>query len=112
MGVHFINMGLIGPELDPLRPQVLIYEPAGEELRLVAAEWFVPLELSAERPEMFGHPFDGPMAGHHPLMPSELHHWDLHVWLWRENPEACSLPPTRGWSVRRGCTRSLRGRRR
>jgi hypothetical protein len=42
MGVHFLNPALIGPKLDSLKPQVLIYEPVGNVLQLVAAEWFVP----------------------------------------------------------------------
>lgn len=65
MGVHFLNPGLIGPNPDPLRPQILVYEPAeGGRLRLVAAEWFVPLATGiAERPSLFGRPFDGPMEG-------------------------------------------------
>lgn len=87
MGVHFLNPILLGPTLDPLRPQVLVYEPVGEKLRLVAAEWFVPLSTGIkERPKLFGAPFDGPMEGHHPLLPTGLHHYDLHVWLWKENP--------------------------
>jgi hypothetical protein len=66
MGVHFLNAALIGPELDPLRPQVLIYEPKGDKLELIAAEWFVPLTTGLqERPEIFGRAFDGPMEGHH-----------------------------------------------
>jgi len=85
--VHFLNPGLIGPAPDPLRPQILVYEPAGDKLRLVAAEWFIPLATGVkERPQLFGRPFDGPMEGHHPLMPTELHHYDLHVWLYRDNP--------------------------
>lgn len=64
MGIHFFNGRLIGSELDPLRPQVLIYELDGDKLRLVAAEWFVPLSTGVkERPRLFGHPFGGPMAG-------------------------------------------------
>jgi hypothetical protein len=88
MGVHFLNVGLIGPVPDPLAPQLLIYEPdADGVLHLVAAEWLIPLATGvAERPELFGQPFDGPMAGHVPLMPKELHHYDLHVWLFKENP--------------------------
>jgi len=88
MGVHFFNGALMGAPLDPTKPQVLVYEPgAGGKLQLVAAEWFVPLtpELKG-RPELFGRPFDGPMEGHHPLMPHGLHHYDLHVWLWKDNP--------------------------
>lgn len=92
MGIHFLNPEMMGAELDPLRPQILLYEPAGDGLRLVGAEWFVPVELAEERPELFGRPFDGPMEGHEPLMPEELHHWDLHVWLWRDNPEGTFAP--------------------
>ena len=92
MGVHFLNMGLVGAPLDPAKPQVLIYEPAGDSLRLVAAEWFVPVQVTQDRPQIFGQPFEGPMHGHAPLMPAELHHWDLHVWLWRDNPAGMFSP--------------------
>jgi hypothetical protein len=87
MGVHFLNLQLIGPTLDPAKPQVLIYEPDGEKLRLVAAEWFVPVQAAgATRPAIFGKDLEGPMEGHHPLMPTGMHHYDLHVWLWKTNP--------------------------
>jgi hypothetical protein len=92
MGVHFLNTGLIGPKLDSLKPQVLIYEPDGEHLRLVAAEWFVPTAVSKEAPTLFGAKFDGPMEGHAPLLPADLHHWDLHVWLWKANPNGLMHP--------------------
>ncbi len=86
MGVHFLNPQLIGPVPDPMRPAVLIYEPAGDKLRLAAVEWFVPLATGVkERPKLFGQAFYGPMEGHHPVMPKELHHYDLHVWLFKTN---------------------------
>jgi hypothetical protein len=87
MGVHFLNPALISPKVDPDKPQILVYEPKGDQLELVAAEWFVPLATGVDaRPTLFGRPFDGPMAGHEPLMPEGLHHYDLHVWLFKENP--------------------------
>lgn len=87
MGVHFLNPALIGPVPDPARPQVLLYEPVGDSLRLVGAEWFIPLATGVrERPQLFGQPFLGPMQGHHPLIPLELNHFDLHVWLFKPNP--------------------------
>ena len=92
MGVHFLNLGYVGQPLDPARPQVLIYEPDGATLRLVAAEWFVPVAVTKDRPQFLGRSFDGPMEGHHPIMPAELHHWDLHVWLWKENPAGVFSP--------------------
>jgi hypothetical protein len=93
MGVHFLNPQLIGPVPDPMRPSVLVYEPSGEKLRLVAAEWLIPLATGIkERPTLFGQPFDGPMEGHDPLMPHGLHHYDLHVWLWKANPTGLFSP--------------------
>ena len=106
MGVHFINMGNVGPKLDPAKPQVLIYEPAGDKLKLVAAEWFMPTQLAnGTAPTIFGQTLGGPMEGHQPVMPAELHHYDLHVWLWKANPEGVFSPtnpavkcPTTGYS--------------
>jgi hypothetical protein len=46
------------------------------------------------------------MEGHHPLMPLALHHYDLHVWLWKNNSEGLFSPtnpgvkcPTSGYSL-------------
>ncbi|MBA3343447.1 MAG: hypothetical protein H0T48_16650 [Gemmatimonadaceae bacterium] len=87
MGVHFLNPGNIGPTLDPAKPQVLIYEPVKGKLSLVAAEWFVPVAAAGSAiPEIFGQKLAGPMDGHEPIMPATLRHYDLHVWLWKDNP--------------------------
>jgi hypothetical protein len=93
MGVHFLNPALIAPVLDPKKPQILLYEPdANGSLRLTGVEWFVPLALAKERPKMFGHEFLGPMEGHEPVMPADLAHSDLHVWLFKDNPEGMFAP--------------------
>lgn len=92
MGVHFLNAANIGPTLDPMKPQVLLYVPVGDKLELVAAEWFVPTQVSKEAPTIFGQTLQGPMAGHEPLLPEALHHWDLHVWLWKPNPSGVFSP--------------------
>ena len=92
MGVHFLNASLIGPTLDPSKPQVLIYEPVGDKLQLAAVEWFVPVAVSPTPPSILGHSLAGPMEGHAPIMTAELHHWDLHVWLWKNNPSGMYSP--------------------
>ena len=93
MGVHFLNVSLIGPVPDPAKPPVLIYEPDGDKLRLVAAEWFIPLATGVkQRPTLWNRPFDGPMTGHPPLLPMELTHYDLHVWLYKPNPLGTFAP--------------------
>lgn len=87
MGVHFLNAANIGPKLDPTKPQVLIYEPQGDKLVLTAAEWLMPVAAAGGvAPTIFGHTLAGPMDGHEPIMPASLTHYDLHVWLWKNNP--------------------------
>jgi hypothetical protein len=87
MGVHFLNAANIGPTLDPTKPQVLIYEPVGNKLVLAGAEWFVPVQAAPNgAPTIFGQTLAGPMDGHEPIMPATLKHYDLHVWLWKDNP--------------------------
>jgi hypothetical protein len=117
MGVHFINMGNVGPALDPAKPQVLIYEPEGDKLRLVAAEWFVPVEVAGGKtPSILGQELGGPMEGHKPLMPDGLHHYDLHVWLWKNNPGGVFSPtnpavncPSTGYSFTEAAPKMVHG---
>lgn len=88
MGVHFLNPANIGPNLDPTKPQVLLYEPVGDKLVLAGAEWFVPeAAAGGKAPSIFGQTLAGPMDGHEPIMPASLRHYDLHVWLWKDNPK-------------------------
>ena len=91
MGIHFVNLTIQGPP-DPLKPNVLIYEPVGDKLKLVAAEWLVPTAVAKERPVLLGQPFQGPMEGHEPLIPQGFHHYDLHAWLFKDNPLGMFTP--------------------
>ncbi len=93
MGVHFLNMQMVSATPDPAHPPVLLYEPQGDKLVLVGAEWFVPLMTGVkQRPSLLGHPLQGPMAGHEPLMSADMSHYDLHVWLFKENPAGMFEP--------------------
>jgi hypothetical protein len=90
MGFHYENLALVeDDELDPLRPEVLVYQADKHgKLRLGAVEYLrvdddQDLATDDDRPWLFDVPFDGPMLGHNPTMPI---HYDLHVWLYRHNP--------------------------
>ena len=85
MGVHFENPALMAdPELDPLRPEILLYAPGpGGKLKLVAVEYWQAAAAAPSTPTLFGRAFNGPMPGHHPGMAT---HYDLHVWVWADNP--------------------------
>lgn len=87
MGVHFLNAANIGPTLDPVKPQILLYENVGGKLRLTGAEWFMPVAVAnGTVPAIFGQNLLGPMDGHEPIIPKSLRHYDLHVWFWKNNP--------------------------
>ena len=83
MGFHNINPALMDLDLDAAKPELLLYAPKKNGgLKLVGVEYFVPY-IGQPAPELFGQRFDGPMAGHETGMPE---HYDLHVWLWKKNP--------------------------
>ena len=87
MGIHFLNPANVGPQLDPTKPQVLLYEQVDGKLKLTGAEWFMPIAVAGGKaPAIFGQTLAGPMDGHEPIMPAALRHYDLHVWFWKDNP--------------------------
>lgn len=98
MGYHYINFGLaMDPAISLTAPEVLLYAPSGDGLRLVGVEYFLALGAPGDpippnppaAPVLFGRTFDGPMLGHEPDMPP---HYDLHVWIWQPNPMGMFTP--------------------
>ena len=106
MGVHYFRPDLLGitatsPRIDGaglhvdyMRPSILIYEPQADgSMELVAIENLVFekawLAANAEGPRFLGVPFDR-MADDPATEADEGHHFephfDLHVWLYRDNP--------------------------
>ena len=103
MGIHAVNFALAGDlDIDPFRPEILLYLPTEDGYDLIGVEYFaVALANSANgpipwfaadppsvgwfnpAPSVLGQTFDGPMPGHNPSMPW---HYDLHAWLWADNP--------------------------
>ena len=89
MGYHYIKPALAGDLVsDALEPELLLYAPTPDGLKLVAVEYF-QAAVGQPQPTLFGQAFDGPMPGHEPGMPE---HYDLHVWLWEHNPAGMFAP--------------------
>lgn len=87
MGIHYINFErVMDPSVNLTEPEVLLYAYSGNGLKLVGVEYMYAiesLESPPPSPVLFGREFDGPMEGHGPGMPP---HYDLHVWVWSQNP--------------------------
>ncbi len=92
MGIHYINPRLMPPPVDLSTPEVLLYVPTENGVRLVGVEYFFPIgapgapvpDPAPPAPIIFGRAMNGPMPGHEPSQPP---HYDLHVWLWEGNPD-------------------------
>lgn len=89
MGFHYVHPELASDaKLIPTRPEVLLYEPTPTGLQLVGVEYFIA-EAAArgDHPSVMGRQLEGPMPGHSPTMPR---HYDLHLWVWKDNPHGMS----------------------
>jgi hypothetical protein len=89
MGMHYVNGALVGDgELDPARPEIVIYEPTPDgRLKLIGADYLVLADAwhakHKETPQIMGqlmHLFESPNRFGLPPF------YTLHVWAWKENP--------------------------
>lgn len=90
MGIHYLNESLLDAEVDPLRPELLVYRKTRHgKLELVALEYVVPAPvwdaLHPQPPVLFGHPFHLLRTPNRYGLTVPL--YTLHVWLWEHNPD-------------------------
>jgi hypothetical protein len=90
MGLHYVNLPLVADgELDPTRPEIVIYEPlpngklrmTGADFLVFAADW--DKKHPGEAPQLGGqllHLFESPNRFGLPAF------YTLHVWAWKDNP--------------------------
>jgi hypothetical protein len=89
MGLHYVNLSLVGDgELDPARPEIVIYEPTPNGgRRLIGADFLVFAETwhasNTATPQIMGqlmHLIESPNRYGLPAF------YTLHVWAWKPNP--------------------------
>jgi hypothetical protein len=90
MGLHYVNFPLVATGvLDPTKPQIVLYEPAGNgKVKLTGADFLVLAEQwdkahPGTPPELMGqifHYFEAPNRFGLPAF------YTLHVWAWKDNP--------------------------
>jgi hypothetical protein len=88
MGIHYLNASLLDAELDPLRPEMLVYRRNTDGSHaLLAAEYvvFAPVwdALHPQPPVLFGHPMH--LVRTPNRYGTEMPLYELHVWLWEHN---------------------------
>jgi hypothetical protein len=89
MGLHYVNFPLVlDGELDPAKPEIVIYEPIGNgKVKMIGADYLVLADAwhatHTGPPELMGqllHYFEAPNRFGLPAF------YTLHVWAWKENP--------------------------
>lgn len=108
MGYHRVNVALRGGAADPAagdavvdisKPEMLMYERTamgamnlvGVEYIVFKAAWERVRGVGAAPPEILGHPL---LASSHtfPGNASPIDHYELHVWVWKDNPLGMFAP--------------------
>jgi len=82
MGYHYINVALLDNEIDPLKPEAMVYAPLPNgKLVLGAVEYIVPAAgwdaVHSQPPTLFGQVFG---------LEKALGVYELHAWIWKHNP--------------------------
>jgi hypothetical protein len=89
MGLHYVNGNILSRnELDPTKPQIVIYEPQPDgSLQLIGADFVVFADAWDKKnqgpPQLMGqlfHYFESPNRFGLPAF------YTLHVWAWKDNP--------------------------
>jgi hypothetical protein len=108
MGIHFVNPALMGAPMpggdatfDPTRPEVLVYEPKDGKLKLVAVEYLIwraawDAANPGGGPTYLGQSFDESFGPESHGLPD---HYELHAWIWQENPSGMFAP----WNPKVSC---------
>src|ERR671933_2003088 len=108
MGYHLVNVALRGGAanpaagdavIDPLQPEMLLYEKradgkmhlVGVEYLVFTAAWERVHGAGAPPPEVFGQPLL-PSLHTFPGNPNPIPHYELHVWIWSNNPLGMFYP--------------------
>ncbi|MGH9249292.1 MAG: hypothetical protein ACRD0W_07240, partial [Acidimicrobiales bacterium] len=90
MGLHYINAAKLDADLDATLPEVLVYEPTGNDrLRLVALEYVVfedawKAEHGDTTPQLFGRDMTYVGDGNRYELPP---FYQIHTWVWKNNPD-------------------------
>jgi hypothetical protein len=101
MGVHFVKSTLVeDAQLDPARPEVLLYEPKDGRMRLLGAEFLVVADAwhatNKTPPTLLGQAFHYTGSPNRYGLPP---FYALHVWAWHGNPHGIFTD----WNLRVSC---------
>ena len=110
MGLHWVNLPLVfdGGELDPTRPEIILYEPLPSgRLRITGADFLVIAKdwddaHPGNPPQLMGqlfHRFESPNRFGLPAF------YTLHVWAWKESPSGTFV----NWHDNVSCDGSFKG---
>jgi hypothetical protein len=102
MGFHYVHPGRRGSVPDVERPQALLYVPESGRLQPVGVEYIAAVRQDGQpnvgstapsssnpAPRLVERAFDGPSP---PRAPGAPWRYELHAWVWRDNPAGRSAP--------------------
>lgn len=85
-GFHYMNPDLVDATVDPMTPELVMYEPQADgSMRLVGVDYVIPFDQWTDSvpPTLLGQPM---------LRNEPLSVWAIHIWTERENPSGTFAP--------------------
>jgi len=100
MGVHLINTALLGKELNPETPELIMYEPLPDgRMHLVGFEYLtLASDWVGEVPVLAGQLLNYVGSPNRYGLPA---FYEIHIWAWKNNPEGSFAD----WNPRVSCAR-------
>ena len=96
-GFHYMNPGLVDAQVDPMQPELVMYEPQDDgSMRLIGVDYVIPFDewTAAEPPTLLGQPL---------LRNEPLGVWAIHIWTERDNPSGMFAP----WNPNASCEHAM-----
>jgi hypothetical protein len=96
-GFHYMNPALVDTVLDPMQPELVMYEPQADgSMRLIGVDYVVPFDqwTSDQPPTLLGQPL---------LRNEPLSVWAIHIWTERDNPSGMFAP----WNPNASCEHAM-----
>ena len=96
-GFHWMNPALVDATVDPMQPELVMYEPQADgTMRLIGVDYVIPFDqwTAAEPPTLLGQPL---------LRNEPLSVWAIHIWTERDNPSGVFAP----WNPNASCEHAM-----
>ena len=96
-GYHWMNPDLVDAQVDPMQPELVMYEPQQDgSMRLIGVDYVIPFDQWTDS-------VPPTLLGQNMLRNEPLSVWAIHIWTERDNPSGVFAP----WNPNASCEHAM-----